>query len=137
MSDNINQEILTELRKIRTISRRMCYLIVIFIIVCAMPGFYYGTRDSADSWERVRTVMSRQNFQSALSMAQSLVARQPNDYYGHSYLAYVYLAMGDVTNAEVEYFKADELFPSEENDKDVAAVRKRLATGAGFNLLSK
>lgn len=55
----------------------------------------------------------------------------------HGYLGFIYLAMGDVTNAEAEYFKADELFPSEENDKNLAAVRKRLATGAGFNLLSK
>ena len=31
--EDINQELLVELRKIRTISRRMCYLIVVFIIV--------------------------------------------------------------------------------------------------------
>jgi tetratricopeptide (TPR) repeat protein len=136
MSDDINQEILTELRRIR----RIIKVAVIAIIVIASPDIYYGFKQGspqADSWERVRTAMSRQDFQSALSMAQSLVARQPNDYYGHSYLGYVYLAMGDVTNAETEYFKADELFPTEENDKNVVAVRKRLATGAGFNLLSK
>lgn len=81
--------------------------------------------------------MSRQDFPAALSMAQSLAARQPNYYYGHSYLGYVYLAMGDVTNAETQYLQADKLFPNEENEKNLAAIRKRLAMGTDFNLLSK
>jgi cytochrome c-type biogenesis protein CcmH/NrfG len=136
MNDDINQDILMELRKLR----RAFYLILVFIIVGAVPGFYYGfTQGSSqtDSWERVRTAMSRQDFPAALSMAQSLAARQPNYYYGHSYLGYVYLAMGDVTNAETEYLQADKLFPNEENEKNLAAVRKRLAMGTNFNLLSK
>ena len=134
MSDDINQEILAELRKLRSIFK----VIVVFIIIGAAPGFYETfTRSSADSWDRVRTAMSRQDFPAALSMAQGLVDRQPNYYYGHSYLGYVYLAMGDVTNAESEYLQADKLFPNEQNDKDLAGVRKRLATGTNFNLLSK
>jgi tetratricopeptide (TPR) repeat protein len=138
MSDDINQEILAEIRKLRRTFKVLLVSIIVGIIVCAAPGFYYGfTRDSADSWERVGTEMSRQDFPKALSMAQSLVDREPNYYYGHSYLGYVYLAMGDLTNAEAQYFQADELFPNEENDKNVAAVRKRLATGTDFNLLSK
>jgi cytochrome c-type biogenesis protein CcmH/NrfG len=137
MSDDINQEMLMELRKIRTISRRMYYLIVVFIIVCAVPAFQQGWSQGSDSWERVRTAMSRQDFPTALSMAQALIASQPNYDYGHTYLGYVYLAMGDITNAETQYARAYELFPSEENGKNLAAVRKRLATGVSFNLLSK
>jgi tetratricopeptide (TPR) repeat protein len=136
MNDDINQEILTELRRIRRLFKVFC----IFIIVSLVPSFYYGIRQDssqADSWERVRTEMSRQDFPKALSMAQSLVYREPNYDYGHTYLGYVYLAMGDITNAEAQYLRADELFPDEENDKNVAAVRKRLVTGTSFNLLSK
>jgi tetratricopeptide (TPR) repeat protein len=81
--------------------------------------------------------MSRQDFPAALSMAQSLVARQPNYDYGHTYLGYIYLAMNDITNAETQYLQADKLFPGEENEKNLAAVRKRLATGTNFNLLSR
>lgn len=69
-------------------------------------------------------------------MAQALVRRQPDYYYGHAYLGAIYLAMGDVTNAEMQYSWADKLFPNEENDKDLAAVRKRMA-GGGFDLMSK
>ena len=81
--------------------------------------------------------MSRQDFPAALSMAQALVARQPDYYYGHAYLGAIYLAMGDVTNAETQYSRAYELFPNEESQKDLAAVRKRLAVGGDFKLLSK
>ena len=70
-------------------------------------------------------------------MAQALVARQPDYYYGHAYLGAIYLAMGDVTNAETQYSRAYKLFPNEESQKDLAAVRKRLAVGGDFKLLSK
>src|SRR5216684_980698 len=126
MSEDLNQEILAELRKLK----RVFYLILVFIVFGSMPGFYAGfTRGSmsADSWERVRTAMSRQDFPAALSMAQGLVTRQPNYYYGHGYLGAIYLAMGDVTNSEAEYSRAYELFPNEESEKDLAAVRKRMA----------
>jgi cytochrome c-type biogenesis protein CcmH/NrfG len=137
MSEDINQEILMELRRIRTISRRMSYLIVVFIIVCAVPAFQQGLVQGSDSWENVRAAVGRQEFPKALSMAQALVACQPNYVYGRDYLGYIYLAMDDVTNAETQYSRAYELFPSEQNEKNLAAVRKRLATGTDFKLLSQ
>ena len=70
-------------------------------------------------------------------MAQTNVARQPSDYYGHSYLAYIYLILGDVTNSEAEYSRAYQLFPSEDNEKSLSAVRKRMSSEAGFKPLSK
>jgi cytochrome c-type biogenesis protein CcmH/NrfG len=136
MSEDINQEILAELRKLK----RVFYVILVFIILGALPAFYAGfTRgySQANSWDRVRTAMSRQDFPAALSMAQALVARQPDYYYGHAYLGAIYLAMGDVTNAETQYSRAYKLFPNEESQKDLAAVRKRLAVGGDFKLLSK
>src|ERR1700722_9571391 len=137
MSEDINQEILVELRKIRTISRRMCYLIVIFIIVCAIPAFQQGWSHGGDSWGQVESAMRRQDFPAALSMARSLVLQQPDYSYGHAWLGVIYLAMDDVTNSEAEYSRAYQLFPGEEYEKDIAAVRKRMAAGASFKLLSK
>ena len=81
--------------------------------------------------------MRQQDFPKALSVAQALVARQPNYYYGQAYLGAIYLAMGDVTNAEIHYSRAYELFPNEQSDKDLAAVRNRLADGRALRLLSK
>jgi cytochrome c-type biogenesis protein CcmH/NrfG len=136
MSEDINPEILVELRKIRTISRRMCYLIVIFIIVCAIPFFQQGRSHGRDSWEQVESAMRRQDFPAALSMARSLVLQQPDYSYGHAWLGAIYLAMDDVTNSEAEYSRAYQLFPGEEYEKDLAAVGKRMAAGASFKLLS-
>jgi cytochrome c-type biogenesis protein CcmH/NrfG len=80
--------------------------------------------------------MRQQNFPAALSMAQSLVRQQPDYSYGHAWLGSIYLAMDDVTNSEAQYSRAYQLFPSEEYEKDLAAVRKRMAAGASFKLQS-
>jgi cytochrome c-type biogenesis protein CcmH/NrfG len=136
MSEDINREMLVELRKLK----RMFYVFLFAVIVASMPAFYAGfTRGAsqADSWERVTTAMRHQDFSAALSMAQVLVARQPKYYYGHAYLGAIYLAMDDVTNAEAQYSRAYELFPNEEAEKDLAAVRKRLAVGGDSKMLSK
>lgn len=140
MSEDINPEILAELRKVRSLNRRMCYLILLLVIVVVLTlpvPRRLRSSSQADSWEQVRTAMGRQDFPEALSLAQALVARQPNYYYGHAYLGAIYLAMNDATNAEVHYSRAYELFPNEESEKDLAAVRKRLATVHDFKLLDK
>lgn len=136
MSEDINREILVELRKLK----RVFYLILVFIIIGSVPAFYAGfTRglSKTDSWDQVTTAMRRQDFPKALSMGQALVDGQPSYYYGHAYLGAIYLAMGDITNAEAQYFRAYELFPNEESEKDLAAVRKRKAAGGDFKLLTK
>jgi cytochrome c-type biogenesis protein CcmH/NrfG len=137
MSEDINQELLVELRKIRTISRRLCYLIVVFIIVCAVPFFQQRRRQDPASWQQVRAAVDRGDCQKALSMARVLIARQPDYAYGHAYLGYVYLAMDDLTNAEAEYSRAYQLFPDEADQKDLDAVRKRMAGSRDFKLISK
>src|SRR5437588_12462760 len=108
MSEDINREILVELRKLKRVS----YVILVFIILALAPAFYAGfTRglSKPGSWDQVTTAMKHQDFPKALSMGQALVAGQPNYYYGHSYLGAIYLAMGDVTNSEAHYLRADEL----------------------------
>ena len=137
MSEEIDKEILVHLRQLK----RVVYWVGFLLFVLAVPTFYQGfsraSSEAAPSWERVRVWVGRQDFPMALSMAQTLVTRQPDYYWGHSYLAHIYLATGDVTNAEKEYSRAYDLFPSEENDKNLAAVRKRIAAGHDFKLQSK
>ena len=136
MSEDINQEILAELRKLK----RVFYLILVFIVVGSVPAFYAGFKrglSTPDSWDQVTTAMRHQDFRAALSLGRALVASQPNYYYGHAYLGAIYLALGDVTNAEAKYSRAYELFPSEESEKDLAAVRKRIAAAGGIKVLTK
>src|SRR4051812_18375707 len=103
MSEDINQEVLTELRKISSTSRRVFWLLLLLVIlsVLAFPlSRHSRTSSSVASWEAVNTAMRQQDFPKALAEAQDLVTRQPNYYYGQAYLGTIYLAMGDVTNAE-------------------------------------
>ncbi|MBI3853164.1 MAG: hypothetical protein HY298_23180 [Verrucomicrobia bacterium] len=140
MSDDINQEILTELRKVTSLTRRMFYLILALVIVSALSVLvdqHSRNSSQADSWAEVTSAVRRQDFPKAFSLAKALVARQPNYNYGQAYLGAIYLAMNDITNAEVHYSRAYELFPDEESAKHLAAVRKRLAAANDLKLLSK
>ena len=139
MSEDINREVLVELRKLK----RVFNLILVFVIAGSVPAFYAfyaGFRrgvSKADSWDQVTAAMRHQDFSRALSMGQALVAGQPDYYYGHAYLGAIYLAKGDITNAEAQYSRAYELFPNEQTEKDLAAVRKRKAAVGDFKLLIK
>jgi cytochrome c-type biogenesis protein CcmH/NrfG len=135
MSEDINQEILKELQKTRRSNQVLLSVIGITLLVVTIAHQKPSATDH--SWTAVQTAARQLDYPRALAMAQANVARQPSDYYGHSYLGYIYLAMGDVTNSEAEYSRAYQLFPSEDNEKDLTAVRKRLAAGGDFKLLSK
>lgn len=137
MSDDINREILGELRKLKRVFYLMLVLIAIGVVPAFFRGFSRGISQAGPSWQSVDTAMKRQDFPKALAEAQALVAQQPNYYYGEAYLGVIYLAMGDLTNAESHYLRAYELFPNEESQKDLAAVRKRLAEQRTMKLLSK
>jgi cytochrome c-type biogenesis protein CcmH/NrfG len=133
MSEDINKEIIVELRKIRTIIRWMCWLFVVFIIVCAVPPaehlYQQARRQEPVSWQQVKAAVDQGDCQKALSMAQSLIARQPDYAYGRASLGYVYLAMGDLTNAEVQYTRAYELFPDEGSLQALNVIKNRMAAG--------
>lgn len=126
MSEDINQEILKELRK----SRRSNQFLTAVIVTVLLLGTFGHPRSSEPehSWTAVQTALRQFDYRKALILAQANVERQSSDYYGHSYLGLIYLAMGDVTNSESEYSLAYKLFPSEDNEKNLAAVRRRMTT---------
>ena len=148
MNEDINQEILRELRRLRRSSQWSVYLCLLALgLLAAYFAFirpqlvrsrfardvdgYQRTQqpfaNSGDPWADVRTALDRGDNQKALSLAKSLVARQPDDHYSHATLGSVHVAMNDFTNAEVPYARAVELYPVEDNEKALAAIRKRLA----------
>ena len=125
MSEDINQQILKELQKSRR--SNMALWAVIGATLLFLTISHRKPSEPANAWTGVTTAMRQLDYPKALAMAQANVTRLPRDYYGHTYLGTIYLAMGDVTNSEAEYLRAYELFPSEENEKNLTAVRKRLA----------
>ena len=137
MSEVTSDQAVAELRRIRFALFSLVAILVLGLFPAFLRGFSRGTAEAAPSWERVRTAMSRQDFQSALSMANTLVERQPNYYYGQSYLGVIYMAVGNLTNAESHYLRAYELFPDEQAEKDLAAVRKRMGMSPQMKALSQ
>ena len=136
MNEDLNGQILSELTRIRRINQLaawFCLLIVIagVVFVACMEHSRKRTTqvdNSARPWDAVSAAYYRLDYPKALSLAKAMVARNTNHYYGYSYLGNIYLATGDLTNAEAQYLRAYELFPIEENEKNLTAVRKRLAT---------
>ena len=148
MNEDINREILTELRSLRRLAQWSVWLSVLAFAVLAV---YFGfgrqqllrsrfarevdashrapqpTADTGDAWTDIQASLDRGDNQKALSVAQRFVTRQPSYHYSHASLGSVYVAMNDFTNAEAAYARAVELYPVEEHEKALVAIRKRLA----------
>lgn len=152
MNEDINQDILQELRRLRRSSQWSVYLCLLaFAALAAYFAFvrpqltrsrfahdadaYRRTQqqpaDSGDAWSDIMAAVDRGDNQTALSLAKSFVARQPTYHYSSATLGSVYVAMNDFTNAEAAYARAVELYPVEEHEKALAAIRKRLARERG------
>lgn len=152
MSDEIDREFLNEIRKLGRHSWFglwfMLGLTVTAVIYAAWlrqeqqrnwQAYYQSQAQAAQAatgtqetvWTGIEAALDRGDNQRALTIARSFVARQPAYHYSHACLGAVYVAIGDYTNAEAAYVKAVELYPHEDNEKVLAAVRKRLAFERG------
>jgi len=114
MNEDINSEILKELKSARRFNRTVWVVLGVVVLLCEI--FHRRSVAPDQPWTAVQTAVKQMDFSRALIMARANIARYPNDYYGHSYIAYIYLAMGDVTNSERAYSRAYELFPNEDNE---------------------
>ena len=131
------EELTKELRKFVTMQKRMQFwslaiaipLIVIVIILAILDATNTGPfRHNPDppSWHSVGKEIEQGQYDQALTHGKVLLEKTPNDDYAHSYLASVYQAKGDLSNAEKEYETAYKLWPTEKNEKNLKAIRKRI-----------
>ena len=145
MNQDINAEILAELRSIRRHTQyESCFMIVAALVLIAymtwsamerrrtwqgasQPAAQRQNSSPQEVWPNVDAALDQGENKKALSIAQEFVARQPQYYYSHATLGTVYVAIGDYTNAEAAYARAVELYPDEHNEKALIAIRKRLA----------
>jgi len=131
MDNDTNQQILQELRKLRKTSQWMSVftvLVLVGLFVWAFTLVRSRQASQASPWTDVSAAMHRYDYQTALKLTQQLAAAHPDDYYPHYYLGYIYFEMGDLGRAEAEYSRAYELWPSEDLQKRVEAVKKRRAS---------
>ena len=92
-----------------------------------------STEQEGDSWETANRAMDRFDYDTAAAIAQRIVQRFPNDYYGHTYLGTIALATGHVKEAEGHYARACEILPTEENQRMLRAIQQRLQKDAATN----
>ncbi len=134
MNDDLNQQVLQELKKLRwlvQISVCSCILLFTFSVVMATSR----KLSQADSWTAVRAALDHGEHDKASDITQRLIAKWPNDYDGYTYLGYIALATGDLKFAETNYARAYALLPSEEHEKMLNAVRLRVKS-ENWKLLS-
>jgi Tfp pilus assembly protein PilF len=138
MSEEIQQQILDELRNQTAIGKKyrrdgrifLIVFLILFIGVVAATPFMHRLLSSAsassqrvDSWTLARDLIYQGEDSKAEAMLQKLLKRSPDFYYGYSLLGFLYQVHGDAKKAEVNYAKAYDLFPTEENQKTLDAIR--------------
>ncbi len=136
MNDQINQEILNELKSQTILTKKINtfvpILVVIFLVALTVLTPYIANKFKAQpqqcpqSWSQVRNANDTGDIDTALRIAKALTEKNPNDWYGYSYLGIIYNSMGDNKNAEINFSKAYELFPTKDNKENLAAIRSVL-----------
>lgn len=143
---NDNDAILAELRKIsgwadlqRKVTKWSIIAVAIFIPAMILIAFlverqvtkrFDESAFTSDDWSSVDRDVWRGDFDSAIRTGEELVARTPHYPNAHRRLAGAYLAAGNLEKAKEHYAEAARLFPSEENEKLLAAILKRAKTEA-------
>lgn len=142
---NTNDEILVELRKIsawadrqRKISKRALIFVAVFVPAMILVPFVMehmaqksiekiGTTEK-HVWCDVDANIRRCDLAKAIQIGEELIQKTPQYPKGHEHLAAAYLAAGWIEMAKKHYAEAARLFPSEEYEKNLIAINKRLAT---------
>ena len=140
---NDNEPILSELRKIsawadmqRKATKWSLIVVVIFIPAMALFGVVMEHRlkttleDTGSSqkpdWYDVDQNVRHGDFEKAIRIGEELILKTPQYPDAHRRLAGAYLAAGKTEKAREHYAEAFRLFPSEENEKLLIAMDRRI-----------
>jgi tetratricopeptide (TPR) repeat protein len=77
-------------------------------------------------WYDVERNVRLGDFEKAIALGEELIAKTPQYSEAHQRLAGAYLAAGNIEKAKEHYAEAFRLFPSEENEKLLSAIEKRI-----------
>ncbi len=122
--EDINQQILSEVRGLHHTNQWILLVTIVVLIIAVYLVYEIPRRTSP--WSPVQQAVRHYDYERALNLAKSIVREHPEDYYGHEYLGYVYLQMGNLNQAELEYSRAYELAPPQRVKSELEEVRRRL-----------
>jgi len=138
MDTDTEKQILAELRKQTKIVQRwnVCAtisMLTFFVVLIGCMVFrdrinakLKTISPSADSWDNVGKIMDDGDPSTGEAMMRRLAAKYPDYYYNYKYMGFKEQKLGRYKEAEVYFQKAYELFPTEENEKNLAAIRKAI-----------
>jgi len=148
MNEETEKQILEELRKLNALAAKanktntvaMIVLgIVLALFVAAIPllrhrllSHVQSATQVADSWSQANALLGRGDTQKGKEMIERLLQKFPDYYYGHTLMGSVYQELGDLDAAEKSYARAVELFPDEDNEKTLAAIRRAIQNKKEF-----
>jgi tetratricopeptide (TPR) repeat protein len=122
--EEANEKILPELGRLHN---GIQWLVGIGITVLAILLYLvFGTPRDTDTWSRVEQAIHRRDYGRALNLVKQITSEDPQNYYSHEYLGYIYSQMGKLDQAELEYSRAYELAAKDLKAR-LEAVRKRRA----------
>ena len=134
MGEPLNDHVLAELRKLvrSNYFAGTASVVLLIILIWFFPLRWRSSSQQpstpADSWSAVRSLEDRTEYDKAFAMSQRLVAKYPADPFGYSHLGNISLATGHAKEAEGYYARAYSLLPSDDYEKILRALRKRLQT---------
>ena len=144
---NNDEQILTELRKLSAWAdrqRKMTKWSLIFVAVFVPALIVFAVlmeqrektqlegvaSEKTPDWYDVDQNVRRGDFDKAIQVGEKLILKTPQYPEAHRRLAGAYLAAGNIEKASEHYTEAFRLFPSEENEKLVVAIEKRMRAGS-------
>jgi tetratricopeptide (TPR) repeat protein len=146
---NEDESVLAELRKLgawadmqRKITKWSLIFVAVFIpafiiFAIVMENRLNGSTEDVRSpdkpdkptWTDVDWKTRRGDLDEAIRIGEELLQRTPQYPEGHHRLASAYLAAGKTEQAREHYAQAFHLFPSEENEKLLIAIERRIKEG--------
>ena len=142
-----SDEVLAELRKIsawadqqRKFNRRLL-IFVAFLVPVVIGIFVLAERrlktelpnnlsSHESDWNDVDRNIRLGDFEKAIAIGEELILKTPQYPEAHQRLARAYVAAGKLDRAKEHYAEAFRLFPSEDNEKSLSAIEKRLSNGS-------
>ena len=133
--NNDVSELLQEFKSLRKKIEAHATVVLVVIVILAATSIYQNHLSSArnrdrsheDNWRSASNEMDMLEFDKAAAIVQRLIDKNPNYYYGYSFLGYIALQKNELKEAEKQFARAYELFPTSDNEQKLRAVQKRLA----------
>jgi len=141
MSEETERQIVEELRNLNAVARKTSkattiallilgvFVVAFFATVPLRHKLYSRVTSPSqerDTWAQARTLMDEGEMDKGKEMLERLLREYPDYYYGHALLAFFYQEIGDLNAAEKSYAQAADLFPTEENEETLEAIREAI-----------